>query len=91
MKKLTVLAHMCLSFSLLQIINAQEDQESTFDKIWDNVVLYENDENSLMSKFLLTGRLQGEYHSLRMKWHLPLIMMIMIGEDSALVSKLLFW
>ena len=63
MKKLTVLAHMCLSFSLLQIINAQEDQESTFDKIWDNVVLYKNDENSLMSKFWLTGRLQGEYHS----------------------------
>ena len=63
MKKLTVLAHMCLSFSLLQTINAQEDQESTFDKIWDNVVLYENDENSLMSKFWLTGRLQGEYHS----------------------------
>ena len=63
MKKLTVLAHMCLSFSLLQIINAQEDQESTFDKIWDNVVLYENDENSLISKFWLTGRLQGEYHS----------------------------
>ena len=63
MKKLTVLAHMCLTFSLLQIINAQEDQESTFDKIWDNVVLYENDENSLMSKFWLTGRLQGEYHS----------------------------
>ena len=63
MKKLTVLACMCLSFSLLQTINAQEDQESTFDKIWDNVVLYENDENSLMSKFWLTGRLQGEYHS----------------------------
>ena len=63
MKKLTVLAHMCLFISLLQIINAQEDQESTFDKIWDNVVLYENDENSLMSKFWLTGRLQGEYHS----------------------------
>ena len=63
MKKLTVLAYMCLSFSLLQIINAQEDQESTFDKIWDNVVLYENDENSLVSKFWLTGRLQGEYHS----------------------------
>ena len=63
MKKLTVLACMCLSFSLSQIINAQEDQESTFDKIWDNVVLYENDENSLMSKFWLTGRLQGEYHS----------------------------
>ena len=63
MKKLTVLAHMCLSFSLLQTINAQEDQESTFDKIWDNVVLYENDENSLISKFWLTGRLQGEYHS----------------------------
>ena len=63
MKKLTVLTCTCLSFSLLQIINAQEDQESTFDKIWDNVVLYENDENSLMSKFWLTGRLQGEYHS----------------------------
>ena len=63
MKKLTVLAHMCLSFSLLQTINAQEDQESTFDKIWDKVTLYENEENSLISKFWLTGRLQGEYHS----------------------------
>ena len=59
MKKLTVLACICLSFSLLQIINAQEDQESTFDKIWDNVVLYENDENSLMSKFWLTGILSS--------------------------------
>ena len=63
MKKLTILSHLCLTFSLLQITNAQEDQESTFDKIWDNVVLYENDENSLVSKFWLTGRLQGEYHS----------------------------
>ena len=63
MKKLTVLAHMCLSFSLLQTINAQEDQESTFDKIWDKVTLYENEENSLISKFWLTVRLQGEYHS----------------------------
>ena len=50
MKKLTVLAHMCLSFSLLQTINAQEDQESTFDKIWNNVVLYENDENYVSVK-----------------------------------------
>jgi len=63
MKNISVLAHLCLSFSLSQIINAQEDQVSAFDKIWDNVVLYENDENSLMSKLWLTGRLQGEYHS----------------------------
>ena len=63
MNKLTVLAHMCLSLSSLQIINAQEDQESTFDKIWDKVTLYENEENSLISKFWLTVRLQGEYHS----------------------------
>ena len=49
-----------ISSSCLQ---AQESEESTYDRIWDKVVLYENEENSLISKFWLTGRLQGEYHS----------------------------
>jgi phosphate-selective porin OprO/OprP len=44
-------------------LQAQESEESTYDRIWDKVVLYENEENSLISKFWLTGRLQGEYHS----------------------------
>ena len=38
-------------------------QNSSYDQIWDKVVLYENEENSWISKFWLTGRLQGEYHS----------------------------
>ena len=38
-------------------------QNSSYDEIWDKVVLYENEENSWISKFWLTGRLQGEYHS----------------------------
>ena len=38
-------------------------QNSSYDEIWEKVVLYENEENSWISKFWLTGRLQGEYHS----------------------------
>jgi len=72
-----------ISTSCLQ---AQESEESTYDKIWDKVVLYENEENSLISKFWLTGRLQGEYHSFENDIS-ELITMIMIGEDFGLVSK----
>ena len=42
----------------------QSNETSSFyDKIWDKVTLYENEENDWFSKFWLTGRLQGEYHS----------------------------
>ena len=38
-------------------------QNSSYDEIWDKVVLYENKESSVIQKFTLTGRLQAEYHS----------------------------
>ena len=42
----------------------QSNEGSSFyDRIWDKVTLYENEENDWFSKFWLTGRLQGEYHS----------------------------
>ena len=62
MNKRFAIAHLCLPLFLTLFINAQENK-SNYEKIWDKVVLYENDENSLVSKFWLTGRLQGEYHS----------------------------
>ena len=40
-----------------------QEESNPYDKIWDKVTLYENEDNSLVSKFWLTGRLQGEYHS----------------------------
>ena len=40
-----------------------QEKSNPYDKIWDKVTLYENEDNSLISKFWLTGRLQGEYHS----------------------------
>ncbi len=47
------------SFSL----NAQDSEESNYDRLWSNIVLYDDSDNDFMSKFWLTGRLQGEYHS----------------------------
>jgi phosphate-selective porin len=44
-------------------VHSGNGQNSSYDEIWDKVVLYENEENSWISKFWLTGRLQGEYHS----------------------------
>ena len=38
-------------------------QNSRYDEIWEKVVLYENDESSVIQKFSLTGRLQADYHS----------------------------
>ena len=38
-------------------------QNSSYDEIWDKVVLYENEESSVIQKFSLTGRLQADYHS----------------------------
>ena len=32
-------------------------------KIWDKAVLYENEESSVIQKFLLSGRLQADYYS----------------------------
>ena len=40
-----------------------QEESNPYDKIWDKVTLYESEDNSLVSKFWLTGRLQGEYHS----------------------------
>ena len=63
MKKSTILYYSKFILLLALTSYAQNDETSTYDKIWDKVTLYENEENSLISKFWLTGRLQGEYHS----------------------------
>ena len=63
MKKSTILYYSILILLLALTSYAQNVETSTYDKIWDKVNLYENEENSLISKFWLTGRLQGEYHS----------------------------
>ena len=63
MKKSTILYYSKFILLLALTSYAQNDETSTYDKIWDKVTLYENAENSLISKFWLTGRLQGEYHS----------------------------
>lgn len=59
MKKTTILYYLKFILLLALTSNAQNDETSTYDKIWDKVNLYENEENSLISKFWLTGRLQG--------------------------------
>ncbi|MBT3667556.1 MAG: hypothetical protein HN548_08765 [Opitutae bacterium] len=38
-------------------------ETSDYEGLWSNAVLYENNENSVVSKFTLTGRLQADYHS----------------------------
>ncbi|MBT7650595.1 MAG: hypothetical protein HN553_06445 [Opitutae bacterium] len=38
-------------------------QNSSYDQVWDKVVLYENEESSVIQKFALTGRLQSDYHN----------------------------
>ena len=38
-----------------------QEESNPYDKIWDKVTLYENEDNSLVSKFSLTGRLQADY------------------------------
>lgn len=63
MKKSTILYYSKFILLLALTSYAQNDATSTYDKIWDKVTLYENEENSLITKFWLTGRLQGEYHS----------------------------
>ena len=53
-----------LSSLLLSVsVFSQNSEESSYDEIWNKVVLYENPENKTLSKFALTGRLQADYHS----------------------------
>ena len=54
--------HVFLFISIFSFLNAQENS-AAYDKLWDKVVLFEGDENSIIDKFALTGRLQADYHS----------------------------
>ena len=62
MKKNIIFALLCFLLSHHTKSFAQDDQ-SVYDQIWSKALLYQEDENSLLSKFVLTGRLQGDYHS----------------------------
>ena len=44
-------------------VHSGNGQNSSYDEIWDKVVLYENKDSSVIQKFTLTGRLQADYHS----------------------------
>ena len=44
-------------------VHSGSGQNSRYDDIWEKVVLYENEESSVIQKFTLTGRLQADYHS----------------------------
>ena len=69
-------------------LQAQENEQSTYDKIWDKVVLYENEENS--SDPVSFGSREGfrvNIIVLKMKYLQHLIMMIMIGEGFDSVLK----
>ena len=63
-----------------------QEESNPYDKIWDKVTLYENEDNSLVSKFWLTGRLKVNIIALKTMSQ-GLTMMIIIGEDFGLVSK----
>ena len=56
-----------LPFLLLAFTSYGQSNEGTsfYDRIWEKVTLYEIEENEWFSKFWLTGRLQGEYHSFK--------------------------
>jgi phosphate-selective porin OprO/OprP len=54
--------HVFLFISIFSFLNAQENS-AAYDKLWDKVVLFEGDENSIIDKFALTGRLQADYDS----------------------------
>jgi phosphate-selective porin OprO/OprP len=54
--------HVFLFISIISFLNAQENS-AAYDKLWDKVVLFEGDENSIIDKFALTGRLQADYDS----------------------------
>lgn len=59
MKNLISVALLIMSVS----IALGQDNESTYDKLWSKVLLYNNLENNFLQKFLFTGRLQGDYHN----------------------------
>ena len=42
---------------------SQNSGESPYDELWNRIVIYENDDDGILNKFSLTGRLQGDYHS----------------------------
>ena len=50
-------------FGLLAAVFFANGQDGSYDKIWDKAVLYENEESSVIQKFLLSGRLQADYYS----------------------------
>ena len=52
------------AFSSLILCGVCFSQDAnSYDKLWSKVVLYESQDNEIVNKFALTGRLQGDYHS----------------------------
>ena len=41
----------------------QDGKESTYDSIWNRVVLYDDPDHNVHQKFAFTGRLQGDYYN----------------------------
>ena len=58
-----IIRNLSYLLGVVAAVHSGNGQNSSYDEIWEKVVLYENEENSWISKFWLTGRLQGEYHS----------------------------
>jgi phosphate-selective porin OprO/OprP len=52
-----------LVLTLCGSIFSQDSSDSPYDVFWSKIVLYENQDNEIVNKFALTGRLQGDYHS----------------------------
>jgi phosphate-selective porin len=63
MKKLKMLTFSRCLLAFAFTVNGQSEETSTYDRLWSKVSLYENEQNPLIRKFSLTGKLQGEYHS----------------------------
>ena len=45
------------------IVFSANGQDGRFDEIWDKVLLYQNEDSSVIEKFLLSGRLQADYYN----------------------------
>ena len=79
-----------LSFLILGCIAScglfAQEESNPYDKIWDKVTLYENEDNSLVSKFGSLADSKVNIIALKTMSQ-ELTMMIMIGEDFGLVSK----
>lgn len=63
MKKLKILTFSKCLLAFAFTTHGQSEETSTYDKLWSKVILYESEQNPFLSKFSLTGRLQGDYHS----------------------------